>query len=100
MKLKRNWVDLGICGSFQVLKPSKTKKYLNKWLKLKENDIDEVEIYTSVIHYKPIVFIRWKHPFQDFTVFLFKDALDSIAKIENMRNADELCIWLDMRIEI
>ena len=99
MKIKYDWRSLGLVNSIKVLWPSKTKKYLIKWMKTKPL-LNEVIFYTNNFTGKLAV----KFDLSDNVIGLansvfihFADALEEISKFENMRNADELCIWLDMK---
>ena len=98
MKIKYNWRSLGLVNSIKALWPSKTKKYLIKWLKTKSL-LNEATFYTCFTGKLAIKFdlsaniIGLANP-----VFIhFADALEEISRFENMRNVDELCIWLDMK---
>lgn len=98
MKIKYDWGSLGLINSVKAFWPSKTKKYLIKWLKTK-HALNEVTFYTCFTGKLAVKFdlsanmIGLANP-----VFIqFADALEEISKFENMRNVDELCIWLDMK---
>ena len=97
MKIKYDWRSLGLVNSIKALWPSKTKKYLIKWMKTKHL-LNEATFYTSFTGKLAVKFdlsaniVGLANP-----VFIhFADALEEISKFENMRNAYELCIWLDM----
>ena len=94
MKIKYDWRSLGLVNSIKALWPSKTKKYLIKWMKTKHL-LNEATFYTSFTGKLAVKFYL-----SDNIVGLANpvfSALEEISKFENMRNADELCIWLDMK---
>lgn len=116
MNVKCLWRDLGPLNALKVLFPSKWKKYLMKWLKIFKSRVKDVFIYSDTWHGDIFVKIflmphGWNE-LDDMMADLDFDAwiphasvlqnnsneiLSTIAKFENMRNADELCIWLDMK---
>ena len=98
MKIKYDWRSLGLVNGIKALWPSKTKKYLIKWLKTK-HVLNEVIFYIDNFTGKLAVkFDLSANIVRLNPVFIhFADALEEISKFENMRNAEELCIWLDMK---
>ena len=99
MKVSYSWKSLGLINGIKALWPSKTKKYLMKWAKTR-GFVDNITFYSNKFTGSLSVWIDMPRLISDLSnpwCVRFKDALEKIALIENMRNVEELCIWLDMR---
>lgn len=99
MKVVYAWRSLGIVNALKALWPSKTKKYILKWAKTQPL-VHEVVFYTNRFTDELAVCFDLSRKIIGITNPMhmhFIHALGSIADLENMRNVEELCIWLDMR---
>ena len=75
--------------------PAKWKRYVLKWASLKKNMVNHI-LVSSCNLFKPLcIEIALNN---GRTIYSSVDkVLNDISDFENMRNADELCIWLDMK---
>ena len=99
MKVNYSWKSLGLINGIKAFWPSKTKKYLVKWAKT-QDIVNQITFYTNRFTGDLRICLDMSDSIIGLSnpLFLgFKDALEKIALIENMRNVEELCIWLDMR---
>lgn len=90
--------------------PFKSKRYIKKWLKIRDAWIHSVRLSYSDgwlkarVVLNPECMVNQVHgnQFADASgismLDLWDNLLDAIAEIENMRNAEELKIWLDTQI--
>ena len=108
MKIIYEWSTFSIIQMLAALIPIKAKKYVMKWAARSSNDnivsvrcIDDADKSICICIFQPFP-CNGNLPSPIYaTGISFKDAwenaLSMIAEAENMKNAEELCIWLDMK---
>lgn len=109
MKVKFDFSTLSIWHVIASWIPFKSKRYISKWAKIRKDWIGSIHLGCSNDSLR--VHIIWKPNFMidhvpnPFVVTrgismrdLWDNLLVEIAEVENMRNADELKIWLDTQV--
>lgn len=115
MKVRYMWNELSLLDRIISWFPSKCRDYVKKWIDAR-SDITYVKIgsgwnvkigsgwKTSKVmieigfqhsSFPSILGIKCVHGSSMHDIW--RKCLNAIVKHENMRNADELCIWLDLR---
>ena len=108
MKIAHNLKTFRIRDMVMMLMPCRARNYVKKFGKVLPYDIDSVTIQHSSLYDKFIAtIIRGSNPTleQPSHSFVYapsyrdvwKAVLDELTEVSNMRNAEELCIWLDMK---
>ena len=109
MKIKLD-VSLNFWQIVAAWIPFKSKKYVSKWIKIRDAWISSMHIRYSNgmlrahIVFKPACMLDQVHcsPFAAGLGISMRDLWDNllieIAEVENMRNVEELKIWLDTQI--
>lgn len=85
--------------------PFKSKRYIAKWANIRKDWIENIYI-TTFNNNTLRAYVSWKSNFTYFNSFtegismrdLWDNLLNQISEIENMRNVEELKIWLDTQI--
>ena len=107
MKVRYMWNELSLLDRIISWFPPKCRDYVKKWIDTR-NDITYAKIGSGRKTSKVMIEIGFQHPpFPDVLSIkyvhgssmhdIWRKCLNAIAKQENMRNADELCIWLDLK---
>jgi len=107
MKVRYMWNELSLLDRIISWFPSKCRDYVKKWMDAR-SDITYAKIGSGQKTSKVMIEIGFQHPsFSDVLSIkyvhgssmhdIWRKCLNAIAKQENMRNADELCIWLDLK---
>lgn len=109
MKITHDLKTFRIRDMVMMLMPCRARNYVKKFGKVLPYDIDSVTIQHSPLYdeFKAAI-IRDSDPaFAQSHAYSFvhapsyravwKAVLDKLAEVSNMRNAEELCIWLDMK---
>lgn len=109
MKMKLDFRTLSIWRILASWIPFKSKKYIMKWLKIRDTWIGSIHIGYSNALLK--AYVIWKpcmlnqvhnNPFATAKGISMRDLWDNllseIAEVENMRNAEELKVWLDAQV--
>ena len=109
MKMKLDFRTLSFWQMIASCIPFKSKRYIKKWLKIRDPWIGSIRIRYSdgwmkaYVILKPACMLNQVHnnpliakgiSMRD----LWDNLLNQISEIENMRNAEELKIWLDTQI--
>lgn len=108
MKVHYAWPGISLLERIKSWFPCRHRHYAMKWMKLKDTvtnvkfmrgtngmPVCMVVIFCHTSWYSTLPSITHIH--SSSVRNAWKDFLDMIAEHENMRNADELCIWLDMK---
>ena len=111
MKITYVWYTFTVAEAVLALLPHKAKTYVKKWADLKSDIVKSIRVSNSMSRDAPIEVIL-ELDVKNYSAapnpllakgISFRDAwenlLDVIAKLENMKNAEELCIWLDMKTQ-
>ena len=111
MKVKLDFSSLSFWQVLASWIPFNTKRYINRWAKVREPWISSMHISCSSdgmlkahIICKPACMLDQVHsnPFAFARGISMRDLWDNllskIAKVENMRNVEELKIWLDTQV--
>lgn len=110
MKIKLDFRTLSFWQMIASWIPFESKRYIMKWLKIRDPWIGSIHIGYSNdrmkahVILKPACMLNQVHsiPFTFARGISMRDLWDNllveIAEIENMRNAEELKIWLDTQI--
>lgn len=110
MKVRYDWESFSLLQKLMALMPFKAKRYVMKWLRVRgDKYTSRIDIYQmpkcKIVTFDALV-SKWT-PSNAFIVSpiyasaasfkqLWESLLAGISKLENMRNVEELCIWLDM----
>ena len=110
MSIEHYWHTFNIAEAIAAFIPFKSKKYVKKLGKVCLNDISKIfvehdcqnSLKATIVQYRDITAYGKDMPspmyaygisFRD----LWDNVLEELAKLKNMKNAEELCIWLDMK---
>ena len=110
MKIQYAWHTFNIAEAISTLVPFKSKKYVKKFGKVCPDDMSNVYIKhdcqnnlkATIVQYCDITthVMDMPKPIYAYGISmrdLWDNMLEALAKHKNMRNAEELCIWLDMQ---
>ena len=109
MKMKLDFRTLSFWQMIAFWIPFESKRYIIKWLKIRDPWIGSIHIGYSDdwlkahVIWKPACMLNQVHnnPLSVKGISmrdLWGNLLNQISEIENMRNADELKIWLDTQV--
>ena len=111
MKVKLDYSSLSFWQVIASWIPFKSKRYINRWAKIRDSWIGSMHISCSSygmlkahIVWKPACMLGQVYyiPFAISGGISMRDLWDNllieIAEVENMRNVEELKIWLDTQI--
>ena len=110
MKIHYIWHTFNIAEAISTLVPFKSKKYVKKFGNACPNDIHKVfiehdcqgNLKATLVQYRDITtrILDMPSPMYVYGISfrdLWDNMLETLAKYKNMKSAEELCIWLDMK---
>ena len=108
MSITYKWNTFSIWEIIATFFPYHAKKYVMKWMKYRNDwiysitvghSLNDIEIQACLILKFGIGF-RMPNPITAYGMsfrVVWENMLNNIAELENMKNVEELCIWLDMK---
>lgn len=108
MNIKYDWSTLSVWEMLAAFIPFHAKRYLNKL-----DDISDYKIAIAIDHADDLIKAKVYLSTKDSQVLmqrqccllygisimdLWDKILDQLANYENMKNAEELCVWIDMKV--
>lgn len=110
MKIQYAWHTLNIAEAIAAFIPFKLKKYVKKFGKVCPDDIYKIfvehdcqnNLKATIVQYCDITThdVGMPRPMYAYGISMrdmWNNVLEELAKLKNMRNVKELCIWLDMK---
>ena len=110
MSIKYCWHTFNVAEAIAAFIPFKSKKYVKKLGKVCPNDIYKIfvehdcqnNLKATIVQYRDITthIIDMPSPMYAYGISMrdmWDNVLDTLAKYKNMKSAEELCIWLDMK---
>lgn len=97
-----NYESLGLIELFTTFIPFKAKKRLIQWATLKKDVIDKIVVQDNdfslemTVYFKVPGLMSFQAHGSSFAE-LWDEAMRAVVEFENMRNIEELCIWLDSK---
>lgn len=110
MNIEHYWHTFNIAEAIAAFIPFKSKKYVKKLGKVCPDDIHKIfiehdcqnNLKATIVQYHDITThdMDMPRPMYVYGISmrdLWDNMLEELAKLKNMKNAEELCIWLDMK---